>query len=915
MMFEKNSPMDLVICSKCTGSGYINNNKCKNCSARGFGYQKRGKFLFWGEPLSTYHLKLKKSRDLLDKINIMAALVFSAGFFILFVWHVYTLNLYEDLFTFDYWLRSLDNYRIIFWLGVISVAYLIYRISILEREMEPVEKKSYKEQKMPEKRLTLNSWSDIDKLKKDEIKDISDSFTNESLQVLQAAYEKALKLQSPTVSILHIFLSLLESSKILGVFVRLGVSDKILINSLKPLLKKGDRPVIPILSDDVKQIISHSYELAFEKRQDFVEVTELLMSTVGQSEKIQELLYDLKIDQQKLSNVVDWIRIREKIIKQRKRQAKAAVHRSKHGMDRAMTAVATPFLNSFSQDLTLRAKLGGFSPCMARDKEINEIFRVIESGRQSVILVGDHGVGKKTIIEGIAQRMLEDNTPKRLQDKRLVQLSTSSLLAGVSVSGAQERLLRIMNEIVRAGNIILFVENLHDLVGSVDGGSEGLDVSETLAEYLGSGKFLTLATTVPNAYNKKIINSQIGTVFSKVLIKEMDVNQTIQVLESKVSGVEFKNNVFFTYDALEAASKMADQYIHEQTLPESAIEIMSETAAYVNGANDKLQLIKEDDVAKIITDKTGVKATAITEDESEKLLRLEDEMHNRVVGQDEAVSLVANALRRARAKMRSEDRPIANFLFLGPTGVGKTELAKTITSVYFGDEKRMIRIDMSEFQDKTAIYRLIGEPNKQGTGLLTEAIRQNPFSLLLLDELEKADPNVLNLFLQVFDDGRLTDSVGRVIDFTNTIIIATSNAGTDYVQEQLSQNVELEEIRQKMIRSELKQYYKPEFLNRFDAIVLFKSLTKEEIKKIASLMLKRVAVDLENKGIGLKVTDEALEALVSVGYDPEFGARPMRRAIQDYVENKLAELIISGKLNRRDVVVLGDGLEIKISRK
>jgi ATP-dependent Clp protease ATP-binding subunit ClpA len=264
--------------------------------------------------------------------------------------------------------------------------------------------------------------------------------------------------------------------------------------------------------------------------------------------------------------------------------------------------------------------------------------------------------------------------------------------------------------------------------------------------------------------------------------------------------------------------------------------------------------------------------------------------------------------------MRSKNKPIANFLFLGPTGVGKTELAKTIATVYFGGESQMIRIDMSEYQDVGSIYRLIGQPGRQGTGVLTEAVRQKPFSLVLLDELEKASPDILNLFLQVFDDGRLTDSTGRVIDFTNTIIIATSNAGTDFVQEQLVQGVSLENIRQQLLRGELKKYYKPEFINRFDGVVLFKPLNKNEIKQIAGLLLKRTNKDLQERGMSLQVEDTALEALVKIGFDPEYGARPMRRAIQDNVENKIAELILSNKVQWGDILILKGDLEFKIER-
>jgi ATP-dependent Clp protease ATP-binding subunit ClpA len=298
--------------------------------------------------------------------------------------------------------------------------------------------------------------------------------------------------------------------------------------------------------------------------------------------------------------------------------------------------------------------------------------------------------------------------------------------------------------------------------------------------------------------------------------------------------------------------------------------------------------------------------TAVTEDEGEKLMRLESEMHQRVIGQEEAVTLVANALRRSRAEIRTGKRPIANFLFLGPTGVGKTELTKTIAEVYFGNENQMVRLDMSEYQDTNSIYRLIGTPGQQGTGVLTEAIRQKPFSLVLLDEIEKADPNILNLFLQVMDDGRLTDSVGRVIDFTNSIVIATSNAGTQFVQDQMRAGVGSEQIKTQLIHGELKQYFKPEFLNRFDAIVLFHALTEAQIGSVARLILGGIGKKLEERGIVLQVTDGGIAMLAAAGFDPEFGARPLRRVIQDRVENAIAGLLLQNQVHRKDTIIVDE---------
>lgn len=915
MLFTKNESLNILPCQTCDGSGYVNYRKCKECHGMSAGFLVREKFLFWGEPLTKYHITLRRAQRWLDRFRILGGIIFGLGFLGLFAWHIYEKGIFEEVLTLEYWLETSDFYKVIFWLAIISFSYLLYRAIILGQPQDIVEMREYDEKKTEKKEPILQTWQEVKKFPRKRRKNIAKTYTEEARKVLENAYGLAIKYENDAVTSTHIFYSLLSSPSITGVFIRLGIPVKILQAKLGQLFIKSTQPRIPLISEDVQQILFQAYENAYAGRQEFVHVTELLVATVCQSESIQELLYDLKVDKDKLANVVEWVRIRERLSRQYRKFRKAASRRSKSGIDRAMTAVATPFLNSFSQDLTMSAKYGYLAPCVARDKEIEDIFRIIEGGRQSVVLVGEHGVGKMSIIEGIAQHMIEDDVPKRLQDKRLVQISTSSLLAGTTVSGAQERLIRIMREVGRAGNIILFINAVHDLVGATDTGAEGLDISETLAEYLGPGKFLTLATTTPDAYNKYLLNTQVGQVFSRVDIKEMDENQAIQVLESKAGGLEYKNNVFFTYDALAQSVKLAGHFVQEQNLPESAIEVMTESASLVHNKKGANQLVNAEDVAVIVSNKTGIPTTSISEDESAKLLRLEQEMHQKVVGQDEAVKLVANALRRARAEIRSTKRPIANFLFLGPTGVGKTELAKTIAAVYFGGEDKMIRVDMSEYQDKSGIYRLIGQPGQQGTGLLTEAVRQHPFSLILLDEMEKADPNVLNLFLQVFDDGRLTDSVGRVIDFTNTIIIATSNAGTKFVQEQLEQGVALEKIRQTMIRSELKQYYRPEFLNRFDGIVLFKSLEREEIKQIAGLMLKRVAKDLEQRGVGLEVTDEALTALGEVGFDPQFGARPMRRAIQEHIEDKLAELVISGKLRRRDVVVIGKDLKVDVKMR
>ncbi|MFH1947242.1 MAG: AAA family ATPase [Candidatus Magasanikbacteria bacterium] len=918
MLFEKQVPLNLLPCPTCQGSGYSGITKCRECKGMSMGRFARGGFLYWGEPLTNYHISVRRARRHLNHFRIIGSLIFGVGFLILFVWLAYDRGIFGDVLTVRFWQLQGNTLPSLFFIALTALGYLSYRLVVSNPEPENVEYHEYKEDKklLEEKdEQVMQTWGEVFKLPRSKRQNIALTFSYGARGVLEEAYFQAHKNFSQNVEPAHVFHALLSSTRVSNIFIRLGIPVHPLQARLAKFYLKSEEKKVPIISEDLQQILFKAYEKAYVDRQEYVDVTELLIATVEQSESIQELLYDLKIDKEKLNNVVEWMRIREKLRRQYRKLQKAGSHRSKYGLDRAMTAVATPYLNSFSEDLTMAAKYGNLSACVAREKEIEEVFRIVEGGRQSIILVGERGVGKMSIIEGIARKMVEEDVPDRLKEKRLVQLSTSALLAGTTVSGAQERLIKIMHEVSRARNIILFIKNIHDLISAgSDETGESLDVSEALAEYLGPGKFLTFATTTPEGYKRHVVNSEIGSVLSKVNVKEMDQNQAIQVLESKVGYVEYKNSIFFSYDALQKSVELAEKFLYDQNLPESAISVMTEAASYTKNEKGADHLVTAEDVGQIVSNKTGIPTTSITEDESDKLMRLEEEMHKRIIGQNEAVMLVASALRRARAEMRSDKKPIANFLFLGPTGVGKTELAKTIANVYFGGEERMVRIDMSEYQDKTGIYRLIGQPNQQGSGILTEAVRQQPFSLILLDELEKADPDILNLFLQVFDDGRLTDSVGKVVDFTNSIIIATSNAGTNYVQEQIVAGKSLEEIRQSLVRGELKKYYRPEFLNRFDGIVLFKSLEKEEIKQIAGLMLKRVTKDLEKRGVGFRIEESALVALADVGFDPEFGARPMRRAIQEHVENKLADLILQNKLERRDVVVLGKGLEVRVER-
>ncbi len=917
MLFSPGEQLPVLTCSSCGGTGKERGHLCKTCSGMIQGMYFEGTFAYLSEKYTEYDIKLRHARKLLQTFRIIGALIVIFSALAWFFIRIRESERISDISTFRFWFGTdIHVYeRALVWIAVLALLYIWYRFiitrtphQVLRYDHEPPHFNS-----SPKPVAEIVTWEQVKKIPRNKRVDIKPFLTTETRETLETATTLAREYGSSQVTMMHLFYALLSLPSIVGIGVRLQIPTKGLQGVIgKSFGKRTNSAISPVFSPEVENIIFRSYELTRKYKDPYIRAITLFKATVEQATQIQEMLYDLEVDQVKLDNVIEWVRIRELLTEKYHAFRRAAAGVSKYGMDKAMTAIATPTLNQFSHDLTLKAKFGDLEICVGREKEIEEILRMIEGGNRNIMLVGDHGVGKLAIIQGIVERMVKGEVPKMLEDKRLVQLSLTTLLAGTTASGAQERLLRMMNEVSRARNIILFIDNIHDLVGITDSQGKGLDVGEALAEHLKSGQFTMFATTLPDAYTQTIVNSEIGSVFSKVDVREMDVNQTIRVLESRAGIIEHQNNIFFSYDALEKSAVLADKFFYEHNLPESALSLMTEAASYARGKHGENSLVSGNDVGVVVGEKTGIPTASITDSESSKLLKLEEEMHTQVVGQSEAVSLVANALRRARASMRSEKRPIANFLFLGPTGVGKTELAKTIARVYFGGEERMIRIDMSEYQDKSAVYRLIGQPGNQGTGILTEAVRKSPFSLVLLDELEKADPDILNLFLQVFDDGRLTDSTGRVVDFTNTIIIATSNAGTDYIQKSAHDGGDIGEIRERLIKEVLPKYYRLEFLNRFDGIVLFKPLSREEIKTVAGLMLKSVARDLENKGVGLVIEDAALDALADVGFDPEFGARPMRRAIQDRVENELANLILKGELKRRDTVIIGEGISFRV---
>ncbi|MCD6471175.1 AAA family ATPase [bacterium] len=900
--------MKYIYCPTCNGRGrLINEKKCPKCQGRGF-YALIGGFLIYFEESFYPGQKIIHGLKKFFRILINSALF---GFGLLGIISILKVLLHLDFLS-HYWqffFLPPRKLKLIFWISILTDCFLYYRlISFSEK------KKIIWPQTKGEITSQAIDWSDISRLPNRFKINVIDALSPKAFTLILNSWNLAKKLKHKEILPIHLFSAGLNLSGFALIINRLGISWiklKSKITQALSLLPTGEETNFSI---ETKQVLFRAYEIAAEKKAKNISLTEIFQSISEQKNMVTEILYDLEITGTEVKNVCVWIDVYKKIKERWQKFRGAAQLRPKGAMNKAMTAIATPYLDAYSQDLTQIAR-GGYLPiCLDRKKEFAEIFRIIEGGQQSLILVGQPGVGKTSIINGLAWKMIEENVPKYLQDKRLVSLSVPSLVAGASRPGEiEERLQIIMNEIVRAGNIILFIPKIHNMVGVKTTKGE-LDISEMLADALKRKLFLVIATTFPKEYRENIETKSLGQVLTKVEIDEPEENATIQILEANTAYIEAKQQVYFSYGAIRKAYKLSKQFIHERFLPEKAINLLKEVASAVHRKRGRRTIIHAEDVAEIVSEKTGIPVTKVTEKESEKLLNLESRIHQRIIDQNEAVNMVSAALRRARTELRDVKRPIVNLLFLGPTGVGKTELAKTVAEVYFGNENKMIRLDMSEYQTKESINRLIGTPGSEKGGQLTEAVRLNPFSLVLLDEIEKAHPDILNLFLQVMDDGRLTDALGRTIDFTNVILIGTSNAGTQFIQDEIRKGTSIKTIQDILIREKLKPYFRPEFLNRFDGIIVFKPLGKNEIREITKLLLNKIIKKLANKGITLKITEEAINELAEAGFDPTFGARPLRRVIQERVNDAISKYLLTGKIERKDIVILDKNGTIRIKK-
>lgn len=866
-----------------------------------------GRFLFWSGELKRSVIHLKKLKKKIDKILIFFTYLFifigwaALGGWLFINQAVWIAAPIKLLF---FW-RKFDPLIFVFLVSLWFDLFLIYKNS---------------EAKAAEKKINFRLFNDEKKIASRRIKkyNVAVAFSDTSRQALEEAYLLARRLKQTEVSVLHLFRVLLRNKEVQNLFIRLDVDAKKLVELVDNHLiaPADDKRRGRQLSSGLQEILILAFIDAYERRQPNIDPLNIISFCCGKDPLLAEILYELEINEDKITNTVAWFRTNRRLVEKYRSFHRLSLLKPGNNMNRAYTAIATPTLDHYSHDLTIAAKYGQMNICVGRDKEIAAIFEAFSGGHNGVMLVGPVGVGKSAIVDGLAQLMVEENVPDFFKDKRLVELDIPRLVAGAEASQAEERLLVCLNEVNRSRNIILYLDNIETLIGISAGSQESLDLSKVLADTINRRHVYCLAGATTENYARYIENKALGNAFTTIGVREPDTNATIQILESQVGALEAKYGIYMVYSALEQAVIMSARYIHDKFLPSKALDLL-EKAAIITAKNVKNDPAKSfcgrEEVALAISELTGIQASKVTISEGQKLLNLETEIHKRLVGQVEAVEAVAASLRRARAELKDSKKPIASFLFMGPTGVGKTELAKSVSEVYFGDENYLVRLDMSEYQLQDSVKKMIGDAD--GTlGYLTEAVRKKPFSLILLDEIEKAHPDILNLFLQMLDDGRLTDGQGRTISFTESIIIATSNIGAVYIQEQIKANTALNLIKQELIDTQLNKYLRPELINRFDGIIVFKPLTAEDTFTITTLMLKKIKKNMEKNGIGLKADKDGVAILARAGYDPKFGARPLRRLLQDRVEDLIANKILSGELKRRDTVVISKRAEVEVEK-
>ncbi|MGK4107931.1 ATP-dependent Clp protease ATP-binding subunit [Enterococcus cecorum] len=807
---------------------------------------------------------------------------------------------------------------------------------------------------------------------------MEDLFTPKAKEVLMLAQEEAKYFKHQTIGSEHLLLALVvEKEGIAGKTLReMNIQENDIREEIEHYTGFGmvkhypDNYFLPY-SPRVKQIIAYANDEA--KRSDAEKIgTEHLLLGLLRDEEIlaSRIMLNLGLSLSRMRQL-----LKKKMGQEPTRNQMQTPNRRKQPTQaKQETMEGTPTLDALARDLTRQAIEQRLDPVVGRNKEVRRLVQILSRRtKNNPVLVGEPGVGKTAIVEGLAQRIIHGQVPEDMLHKRVMMLDMGSLVAGTKFRGEfEERLKKIIDEIYNDGHIILFIDEIHTLIGA--GSAEGsVDASNILKPALARGEIQLIGATTLNEYQKYVEkDSALERRLAKVQVDEPSQEEAIQILQGLRPRYEEHHGLRISDEAIEAAVTMSVRYIHSRQLPDKAIDLIDESAAKVrldasnkpskvadlqnelvrvnaekeeaiyNQAfeqaaqlrleerkiaeklaqaqqkqieNQELQVVSAEDVAEVVSQWTGVPVQQIAKKESQRLMDLEKILHQRVVGQDKAVVAVSRAIRRARSGLKDPNRPIGSFMFLGPTGVGKTELAKALAQAMFGSEDALIRVDMSEFMEKYSTSRLIGSPpgyvGYEEGGQLTEKVRTKPYSVILLDEVEKAHPDIFNILLQVLDDGYLTDAKGRKVDFRNTILIMTSNLGATQLREEKSVGFNAvdqskdQRAMEKRILEELKKAYRPEFLNRIDETVVFNSLDASEIHEIVKIMSRQIVARMAEQGIQLKITPSAIDVIGKAGFDPEYGARPIRRALQREIEDKLSEALISGQVQLGDAVTIG----------